>query len=121
MFQSQRNVLLLRQQTSRLDNILDLSPIDLMISRQGLEVRITQATTTTTSIAMLCIVRSAHATDERLPDVQPTRDVQGWVVDDEMNTRFKCGVDVVEAVGGKEHDTLVVLEFLQEGWVKGRF
>lgn len=92
-----------------------------MISCQGLEIRTTQPTTTTTFIPMLCIVRPAYAKDERLPDVQPTRAVQCWVVDDEMNTRIKCGVDVVEAVGGKEHDTLVVLEFLQKGWVKGRF
>jgi hypothetical protein len=44
--------------------------------------------------------------------MQPARGVKRWIVNREMDPRFKCGVKVVNAVAGEEHYTAVIFEFL---------
>ena len=102
MFHSQRNLLLLRQQATRLNDILDLPSINLVLRRQSFQVPISQPT-----------LRVSHP-NKSLPYMEPTRCIQGWVVDGQMDSRLKGSIEVADAVGGEEHHASVIFKLLQE-------
>jgi hypothetical protein len=89
-----------RQQPHRLDGILDLPPIQIRLGQQP-QFLLTQIQARPNLLA---------PEQEFRPDLKPQLNCQFGIIDRDVDQGFKGGIDGAHAVGGQEHQSLVVFE-----------